>query len=352
MQAICALDDSQPALRGTLPGQCVKHIQHSVEHAAQPAIAPVSCQSIVQAMARNACSAADQRQEAALKRKVSLVGRSFRVAPLRCWPAASLAKACLYCMLTAECLQTSASLRGSGVHSLQCMQGGLDERELRELIKKRFKGLLESAKTKRNAPVEADLTDARRALAAMEAEREGSAAQAQASLSTYQTARTQASGIGACNLSSAVHMCQSRPCAGLADPCLAEFLTTCPATYYITRLPWLTLTAWSLLCQHSGSCRYAALKVCMAFGGACIAPSPTVYAHAGSSKGVSGELSEGEGPEGAAGRAAAEAEPKFTGGSCRQAGDQQGASLARTVRVRCPGTPAAFHWPALPLLAC
>ena len=162
-------------------------------------------------MARNACSAADQRQEAALKRKVSLVGRSFRVALLRCWPAASLAKACLYRMLTAECLQTSASLRGSDVRSLQCMQGGLDERELRELIKKRFKGLLVSAKTKRNAPVEADLADARRALAAMEAERKGSAAQAQASLSTCQTARTQASGIGACNLNSAVHMCQSRP---------------------------------------------------------------------------------------------------------------------------------------------
>ena len=80
--------------------------------------------------------------------------------------------------------------------------------------------------------------------------------------------------------------------------------------------------------------------------------SAAVYAHAGSSEGVSRELSEGEGPGGAAGRAAAEAEPKYTGGSCRQAGDQQGTFLARIVRVRGPGTPAAFHWPALPLLAC
>ena len=47
-------------------------------------------------------------------------------------------------------------------HSLQCTQGGVDDRELRELIKKRFKGLLESAKAKRSAPAQAELADARR----------------------------------------------------------------------------------------------------------------------------------------------------------------------------------------------
>ena len=88
MQAIWALADSQPALQGTLPGQCVKHTQRSAEPDAQLAIAPVSCQSIVRAMARNACSAADQRQEAALQRKAPLVGPSPGGPPLQCWSAA------------------------------------------------------------------------------------------------------------------------------------------------------------------------------------------------------------------------------------------------------------------------
>ncbi len=60
------------------------------------------------------------------------------------------------------------------------MQGDLDERELRKLIQKRFKGLLEAAKAKCRTAVEADLADARRALTAMDSEREVSAAQAQA----------------------------------------------------------------------------------------------------------------------------------------------------------------------------
>ena len=140
MQAICALADSQPALLGTLPGHCVKHTQRSAEPDAQPAIAPVSCQSIVWAMARSACSAADQRQEAALKRKASLVGRSPGGPPLRCWPAASPAKAYLFSMLTAEHLYISVSSRGSGVQALRCMQGGLDERELRKLIQSASRG--------------------------------------------------------------------------------------------------------------------------------------------------------------------------------------------------------------------
>ena len=63
-----------------------------------------------------------------------------------------------------------------------CPQDALDERELRELIRSRFRGLLASAKAKHSAPAQAELVDARRALAAMEAERETSVAQAQASL--------------------------------------------------------------------------------------------------------------------------------------------------------------------------
>ena len=58
MQAFCALEDLQ------------------AQHSAEPVTVPVSCQSIVQAMARSACPAADQRQGAALKRKASLVGLS------------------------------------------------------------------------------------------------------------------------------------------------------------------------------------------------------------------------------------------------------------------------------------
>ena len=77
---------------------------------------------------------------------------------------------------------------------MQCTQGGADDGELRELIKKRFKGLLESAKAKHRAPAQAELADARRALAAMEAERDASVAQAQASLSGRHTARTSSSG--------------------------------------------------------------------------------------------------------------------------------------------------------------
>ena len=72
MQAFCALADSQRAQQGT--AQRVKHTQHSAEPTAQPAVATVSCQSIVQAMARSASPAADQRQGAALKRKTILVG--------------------------------------------------------------------------------------------------------------------------------------------------------------------------------------------------------------------------------------------------------------------------------------
>ena len=72
---------------------------------------------------------------------------------------------------------------------MQCTQGGVDDRELRELIKKRFKGLLQSAKAKHSASAQAELADARRALAAVEAERDTSVAPAQASLSRRQTAR-------------------------------------------------------------------------------------------------------------------------------------------------------------------
>ena len=211
MQAICALVESPPAFQGLSPGARVEQIQCSTEPAAQPATAPVSCQSIVRAMARNACSAADQRQEAALKRKASLVGRSPGGPSLRCWPAAIPAKACLFSMRTAEHLYRYVSSRGSGVQALRCMQGGLDERELRKLIQKRFKGLLESAKTKSSAPVEADVADARRPLAAMKAEREVSAAQAQASLSKCQTARTQPSGMRTHKPVGAFRKCQSHP---------------------------------------------------------------------------------------------------------------------------------------------
>ena len=86
-------------------------------------------------------------------------------------------------------------LKGSGLYKAWCTQDTFDEEELRGLIQKRFNGLLESAKAKHSAPVQAELVDARRALAAMEAERDTSAAQAQASLSGRQTARTPPSGI-------------------------------------------------------------------------------------------------------------------------------------------------------------
>ena len=76
MQAFCALADSQPTKQCNAPAQRVKHTQHSAEPAAQPANVPVSCQSIVQAMARRVCPAADQRPGAALKRKASRVGLS------------------------------------------------------------------------------------------------------------------------------------------------------------------------------------------------------------------------------------------------------------------------------------
>ena len=181
MQAFCALADSQPAQQSGAPTQHVKHTRHSVEPAAQPATAPVSCQSIVQAMARSACPAAAHRQGAALKRKASLV-RPPTGAPLQCRRAAIPARKDLRHASNALRHQWHADSRWPSnivslytircLYTLQCTRDGADDRELRELIKTRFKGLLESAKAKHSAPVQAELADARQALAAMEAERE------------------------------------------------------------------------------------------------------------------------------------------------------------------------------------
>ena len=123
MQAFCALADSQPAQQGNAPAQLAKHAQHSAEPAAQAAVASMSCQSIVQAMASRGGRAAIQSQGAALKRKVAMVGLPWGTAsamPACCQSA----KACTFGML-----HTSLHIQWPGFpiaasHRASMIQGG------------------------------------------------------------------------------------------------------------------------------------------------------------------------------------------------------------------------------------
>ena len=139
------------------------------------------------------------------------------------------------------------------------MQGDLDERELRELIQKRFKGLLKSAKAKRSAPVEADLADVRRALAAMEAEQEGFAAQAQASVSKISDCQDATIRDKDPSSKQSLSQMPKPPCTDLADPSLAQYLINCAATNITTRLPRLTVIAQGVAHSCANTLEYAGM---------------------------------------------------------------------------------------------